>query len=113
MYVQSKRLGNALVIIAIAFACVGGVFFGLFSCGGYLWHGQLYWALAALFIVFALLSAGSLLGTWPRRIAFPFAFALIFIFCQSVAAPFYPTAPSSITEFSHNFLTTLKYGSCQ
>lgn len=113
MYVQSKRLGNALVAISIVIACAGGVFFGLFSCGGYLWHAQLYWSLAALFVVLALLSASSLLRTWPRRVAFPFAFAFIFIFCQSVAAPFYPTAPSSITEFSHNFLKTLKYGSCQ
>jgi hypothetical protein len=106
------RLKRAPLIAAITLAGLGGIYFGLFSCGGYVWHRQLFFGfLGALTLV-------ALIFPWRRtspicgRIGVVAAIGLAFFFTEALAAPFYPAPPESWSEFMRLFLYTLERGPC-
>jgi len=96
--------------IPIAVATLGGVYFGLFSCGGYVWHWTAFCWLLGISCIFTLAAPSAL--SWPKRVGL---FAIVipaFFFTEAVAAPFYPTVPSSFGDFLRLFVLTLKQGPC-
>ena len=108
----SSRLVSSINAVTVLFAIAGGVFFGLFSCGGYAWHRQLFCAvfLILLFIVVALP---------PRNCKASFlkftsalAIFLCFVVTEAVASTFYPAGPASFGEFFSDFVVGIKHGSC-
>jgi hypothetical protein len=81
---------KALAFFAFLLAILGGLWFGLVSCGGYVWHKHLMqWTLAGLVLAFLL---------WPRshspnlarRALLSLAVVASFFVARALAAPFYP-----------------------
>ena len=99
-------------IAAIILAVAGGAYFGLWSCGGYVWHREAFYgalgvvALGALALPWAkshpLLSRVSLLGS----------VVIGYFVTQAVSAQFYPSAPDSWSMFLSGFIRTLASGPC-
>jgi hypothetical protein len=102
-----------LQIGAIVFAILGGVFLGLFSCGGFVWHRQAIIATLVVLTVAALVTRFSTrgFGLW-RSAGFIILVVTCFFLSQATAAPFYPAAPASLSEFWQSFVRTLQYGPC-
>jgi multisubunit Na+/H+ antiporter MnhB subunit len=85
---------KTLVIFALLLAALGGVWFGLFSCGGYVWHHQLmHWTLGALAVAL-LLFPPRRAASLSRRAALALAVVGTFFVFHALAAPFYPAFPS-------------------
>lgn len=106
---------NPRAVPAIALlggAAMGGVYFGLFSCGGHKWHWH-----AFLGIVAAVLSAWAVAAPvkkaiWSRLL--PLALAPVaFMLAEAATAPFYPDTPGSLDEYVTQFALTLQHGACQ
>ena len=104
-----KKLAPISVIIL---AVVGGIFFGLFSCGGYLWHHQVFYALFVTALVVALLFPPKSLKNWKRKSSFIFVSIAGFILVRAIASAFYPAAPESIEELIHSIWLGILYGPC-
>jgi hypothetical protein len=102
----------ALPISAGLVAVAGGVFFGLFSCGGYLWHRHVFWILLALPVIGATALPPTLLRPWPRRLAFVVSILAAFVTTRAVVSAFYPVAPTSWAEFAHAVWSGLVDGPC-
>lgn len=84
---------KALVIFALLLAALGGVWFGLFSCGGYAWHHQLmHWTLVVL-VLALLLFPPRRAASFGRRAALALAVIGTFFVVRALAAPFYPAFP--------------------
>jgi hypothetical protein len=106
------QLGDSFAIGAMVVAIAGGLFIGLASCGGYVWYGQLVFALTAFPAVIAFVLPGKLLSSWARRLAFPMVLLLTFVLVEAMAAPFYPAAPDSVDQFLWGFKRRLLGDSC-
>jgi hypothetical protein len=101
-----KAIG--LHLIPIAVAVLGGVFFGLFSCGGYVWHWTAFRWLLGVSCILALAAPSTL--SWPRRAGLIALVIPVYLIAEALAAPFYPDTPSSVGEFLHRFVQTLETG---
>ncbi|MBW0279696.1 hypothetical protein B4P00_17255 [Shewanella xiamenensis] len=112
MPIKITRPTNILVLFTLALAALGGIFFGLYSCGGYYWHIQAYWISALIFVVGSITLKNQVLNTLSSKLLFPIIYLVLFLASQSVAATFYPSAPESFSEFMRNFLITVEYGPC-
>ncbi len=105
-------IGTSLAVGALLFDCVGGVYFGLASCGGYAWHKTAFsWTLTGMAVLTLVMPSG-ILRTWRRRFCWPVILVLSFTVIQAVAATFYPAAPESPSDFFRVFKQTLIYGPC-
>jgi hypothetical protein len=87
------------MIAALAFACLGGIYFGLFSCGGYVWHRPLYFGLLAAITLVALVVPSRRTRPILERIGVVAGISVAFFFTEALAAPFYPATPESWSEF--------------
>jgi hypothetical protein len=112
MPIKLSNVANALVLLTLTLAVLGGVFFGLFSCGGYIWHIQVYWAIALIFILGSMILKNKILNSMLSKILFPIFYLALFFISQSVAATFYPSAPENLSEFISNLFISLEYGPC-
>jgi cytochrome bd-type quinol oxidase subunit 2 len=110
--IKRKSARNVPPILALVVAVLGGIFLGLFSCGGYVWHRQLIYLLLSVSVVLVLFVPTDWLKTRTRRVLFVVAIACLFAVVQSVASTFYPASPKSASEFTMNFLRALWYGPC-
>ena len=99
-------------IFAILFAVFGGVFFGLFSCGGYVWHQQLFAALFIGILLVLLFVPSAVLNKAWKRIALVVIATGLFFLIRSVASTFYPATPESWSGFFASFVRGLQYGPC-
>jgi hypothetical protein len=108
-----RALVTGLQVGSVVFAILGGVFLGLFSCGGYVWHKQAIVAAIVLLTLAALCVRVSMRGCalW-RSVGFVALVVGCFFVSQATAAPFYPNAPASLSEFWQSFVRTLEYGPC-
>jgi len=85
--------------VAGILAVAGGIFLGFFSCGGYVWHQQLFAALFAVSLLGSLLLPPDALNRWPRRAVFVVVTLAAFLVIRAVASAFYPGTPTSIGVF--------------
>jgi hypothetical protein len=100
-------------VVAIAATVLGGAFVCLFSCGAYVWQMPLVVLVVAAVTFFAVIMRvrGRGFALW-RSIGFVALVAVSFVFSEAVAASFYPSAPTSLSQFWHSFIRTLQYGPC-
>ncbi len=108
-----------ITLIPIFIAMAGVIYFGLFSCGGYVWHKSLYsFALISTIIICSIIlwkkadkakSRGKLIATLTIWIILVWA---TYTTCEAAAASFYPDSPTSFSDFWSRFLICLKNGPC-
>ena len=95
-----RALVTGLQFGSIVLAILGGVFLGLFSCGGYVWQKQAIGAAIVLLTLAALFARFSIRGFTLWRIAGFVALVVVgFFVSEATAAPFYPVPPASLSEF--------------
>src|SRR4051812_8866702 len=102
----------AFPLLAGTLAVAGGIFFGLFSCGGYLWHEQLFGSVFATALLGTLVLPPSALERWPFRGGFVISALTTFIVARAVASAFYPGPPTSLATFARAVLSGLLGTSC-
>lgn len=107
-----QSITSIIFITVIVVATIGGIYFGLFSCGGYIWHRQ------AFYIAFALVLSAFFIFPPPMLKKIPLRFIIItsiiafFLVVRASASAFYPSAPASWPEFFKRLILGLKYGPC-
>ena len=104
--------GSATVVICASFVLLGALYFGLASCGGYLWKKQAFLAISTALYVAALSFPSSLLHSVGRKLAFAIGLPPLYIVLESATAPFYPQPPNSLAGYGAIFLQALKFGPC-
>lgn len=109
---MTQALRVTAPISAAALVAVGGVFFGLFSCGGHEWHRQLFWTLLTPCLVLTVLAPAPILKRGLRRLIFV-AFVLAgFVAVRGAASTFYPGPPASFTDFVRGTWLGITTGPC-
>lgn len=97
---------------AVSVAVLGGVFLGLFSCGGYAWHKEaLFWLLVGAIAIAALVPLHRKRPVLSR-VAVVLGVPALFLTVQAATAPLYPALPASWSEFSRVFMSTLEHSPC-
>jgi hypothetical protein len=111
-----KQISTAL---PFAVAILGGIFFGQFSCGGYVWHKTLFKIIVCVTIAICLIFRFRSLvrGSNKWQLAGLIILWLILIVAsyfitEATAASFYPDSPESLQDFWQRFLNSLQYGPC-
>jgi hypothetical protein len=100
------------LIAALLLAVLGGVYFGLFSCGGYAWHKPAFFVALVATTLAALLVPLQRPRPVASRLGIVVAVGVAFLLTQAIAAPFYPAPPASWGDFMRVFLHTLEQGPC-
>jgi len=109
---MKSKISNGMVILLAFLVIAGGIFFGLFSCGGYVWHKQLHTSLMAIASIFIMVAPPNfLLAIW-RRVVFITTSLAIFVVVRASASAFYPAPPENISEFMKSFVIGAQYGPC-
>lgn len=98
--------------VAVLLAIAGGGYFGLFSCGGYIWHKQAFAVVLGLVTLAALMAPTSGSRSLFARAAVLPVVLLNFFVTQAVAASFYPAQPESWSAFFSLFWSALGGGPC-
>ena len=91
---------------------IGGTYFGLYPCGGTVSEKNLFVGAAGALVVAAVVMPAPIKAAPIWRITFPIAVFAVYWLAQSVAAPFYPENPPSISAFIEMFLIALWSGPC-
>lgn len=99
-------------VVAIAEAVAGGVYFGLFSCGGYGWHQDLFWIVFLSSLAFVMLVPPRALRGASKRLGFTTAAVAAFLIIRGAASAFYPAPPESWGEFGADTWIGIWYGPC-
>jgi hypothetical protein len=84
---------KALVASAFLVAAIGGIWRGIASCGGYVWHSQAMLAALVVVTLSVLLFAPSQGPSFPRRAILAFTVIGTFFAIRALSAPFYPAFP--------------------
>lgn len=109
---KDKKTSTLIFLLSLFIAITGGIYFGLFSCGGYLWKQQFFTiALMASLLLFVIFPF-STIKDFAIRLAIGAIVILIFIVTRAGASVFYPVTPNSWTEFVNSFLIGLLHGPC-
>jgi hypothetical protein len=94
-------------------ACVlGGVFYGLFSCGGYVWHRQFIEQTGITLVFLALFWPPKFLIPWWRRLLYPPTMFLLFRLVQGVVFCFYPSLAPTWREVWQALVFGMWEGPC-
>jgi NADH:ubiquinone oxidoreductase subunit H len=91
---------------------LSGMFFGLFSCGGYAWHSQLFYLVVALLLLATFINPASYISKLHTKFIFLIFVAVIYFVFEASASVFYPAPPESLSEFFQSFWQGLEYGPC-
>ncbi|PND36228.1 hypothetical protein C1O66_21190 [Paucibacter aquatile] len=92
---------------------LGAFFFGIASCGGYVWHKELFRVVSIAMWLLAVLVPSTLLSSWKRKLGFAAAMPVAYAVFESAVSTFYPGPPASIAEFGEFFLQAMEYGPCR
>ncbi len=107
-----EKVSKSILFATITVASLGGIYFGLFSCGGYVWHKQLFSVVfTVLLFLFVVFPPHKLKRINKRLPLFLLLIALFFV-VRAAASAYYPAPPESIAEFFNEFLRGLIYGPC-
>lgn len=99
-------------ILTLVVAALAGCYFGLFSCGGYIWHKHVAVAVLALMAVASLARAKARSGGLALNLAYVLSIPAVFVLMQAASAPFYPSPPASGSEYVQGVLRALEFGPC-
>lgn len=103
---------NIAPISTLVFVSLSGIFFGFFSCGGYVWHSQLFYLVVAVLILATFIYPASYISKLYKKLIFLIFVAAIYFVFESSASAFHPAAPESFSEFIQSFWQGLEYGPC-
>jgi hypothetical protein len=112
MRIALSRSGDAVALTSVLIAGVGGVFFGLSSCGGVRWHGQAFLILATALTLIAMAIPSTFLTSWARRVLFVLLIIGAYQLTLALTAPFYPSTPGSLLEYARLVVGSVMYGPC-
>jgi hypothetical protein len=102
---------KALAIFALLLATLGGIWFGLFSCGSYVWHHRvMHWTLGAL-VAALLLCPPRQAASTGHRAALALAVVGTFFVVRALTAPFYPALPG-VGDYFRQVGLALATGPC-
>lgn len=115
-------LRRVLFVVCVVVAIVSGIYFGLFSCGGFVWHKQLHRGIEAVTAaawVFATILIHRATPTEQRRplrillvcTVFYFAIHEFFVLVMAVVGPFSIAPPQSVVDWWRGFLRIWQLGS--
>ena len=107
-----RSVGNTAVLVCACFVLLGAFYFGIASCGGYVWLKEAFRVVSIALYVAALACPSSLLPSMVRKMAFAIGLPLLFVLVESATAPFYPGPPNSLAEYGAIFLRALEFGPC-
>jgi hypothetical protein len=108
-----KSAGTSIVAICVGFVLSGAVYFGIASCGGYVWHKEFFRASTVLLYVSALVLPSAPLASFKKKALFAAGLPLAYALLESAIAPFYPGPPDSLGDYGELFLSSLEFGPCQ
>ncbi len=97
---------------ALLLAIFGGIYFGFFSCGGYVWHKQAFFVVLGLATLVAFVIPFKQPFPLIARGGMVVATVGSFIMSEAIAAPFYPAPPESLFAYLKAFVRALEYGPC-
>jgi len=103
---------NALVWAAVTVVVVGAIYFGIASCGGYIWHKEFFHLFAPALAVVAATAPSQVLQSRSRKAVFLGALAVGYLVIEAAVAPFYPGPPQSLAGYASHFLQALEFGPC-
>jgi hypothetical protein len=104
----SKTLNASALLVAV----IGGVFFGLSSCGGYAWHKRAFFCALAALTLAALWFPVSVSRPLVARAGLIVVVCLGFFVVEAIAGAFYPGPPNSWSQFWAEFRLNLAHGPC-
>ena len=108
----SLKSSNLLTTLSILTAILGGIFFGLFSCGGYVWHKELFNVVFCVLLITNFIFPPALFKKSFLRFLLIIIIVCLFIFVQAIASAFYPSFPETWAEFFSEFINGLIFGPC-
>jgi hypothetical protein len=108
----ARSIGTAALLLSAGFVLVAAVYFGLASCGGYVWHKEVLRAIGGILYLSVLLLPSSLLLSVKAKLIFALGFPATFVLLESAVAPFYPGPPQSLHEYTKLFIHALQFGPC-
>ena len=108
-----NRLIPYILIFALITILVGsGIFIGLFSCGGYVWHRQAIYVSIAIAVVLCVVKPVPELKGVVGRVTIPIVSIILFVIVSSLASSFYPSSPGSVGDFFQVLWRGIVYGPC-
>ena len=110
--VRWRLLGNLAVSLCCLVVLLGAAYFGLASCGGYVWHKRVFAYACCALCLAAVVLPSSLLSSIRSKIGFVLCLPLSFVLLESAVAPFYPVPPASLAEYASSFVRAVWYGPC-
>jgi hypothetical protein len=108
---QAAVVRRTLFSVLFSVCLFGGVYLGLYSCGGVRWHRDLVVGLSVVLGIGACLWPADFWRPWRRRLLLPPAMFLVFSFAQGAAATFY-APPHTWRQGLHEFAVSAWYGPC-
>jgi len=109
----NHKPSNLLVWASALAVAFGAVYFGIASCGGYIWHRQAFGLLAAGLALAAVVLPSQVLQALGHKAIFLFVLAVGYFVIEVAVAPFYPGPPQSLSEFAGLFVQALEFGPCR
>jgi hypothetical protein len=107
-----RHPGDYFAWIAVATSVIGGVYWGLFSCGAYVWHFRLYIGIAVAFTGLAIFLPSRRGRSLIRAVALPVVVVAGFAISEALVSPFYAGSPDTLSEYGRLVLLTLRTGPC-
>jgi hypothetical protein len=108
-----RAVGDLLILITAALVLCGAAYFGFFSCGGYVWHKDLFWVVTGTATVAAVVAPSMVLRSLGRKIFFVAFLFIAYFTIEATVATFYPGPPESLSEFVQLFVQSLELGPCR
>lgn len=96
----------------IVLVLCGGIWFGLFSCGGYVSHEEYFRISLGTCLGSSVVFPPQPLTKFSVRSLFAAGAIATFILVRAGASAFYPGAPSGFAEFVDLFRVGVLYGPC-
>jgi hypothetical protein len=107
-----NKLRFYILIVSLIFTVGGGIYFGLFSCGGYVWHKKMFVLSFSAALLYLFIWPLPKLSKMSIRSSFVAGNVILYFVVQSASSAFYPAAPKSWNEFIDIFIFKLINGPC-
>jgi hypothetical protein len=105
------KLPGLSVALAIIVAGTGGAFFGLFSCGGYIWHRYLFDLLVAVSTLCALVLWRPASGRVWKGVALVLGLVATYHIVEAAVAPIY-WGVATPSEYLRSAVEAFQSGPC-
>ena len=109
---RGTKIGNVAAIACSSVVLLGGLFFGVASCGGEVWHWNAFVVLSGTLYAATTMLPSAWLSSVRSKLLFGIFMLLVFAFARSASSPLYPTVPSSFASYAQAFTKALTAGAC-